>query len=130
MPKIAVIEDDKPIRDMYSMKLRSDGFEVSEADNGRAGLKLIKEFKPDLVLLDLMMPAMSGQEMLKKLREQDWGKSVLVVILTNLGQAEASMDLRLMRVEKYIVKAYNTPKQVSEMVTEIMTRYNKLPPRK
>ncbi|MBA3757439.1 response regulator [Candidatus Saccharibacteria bacterium] len=126
MPKVAIIEDDKPIRDMYSMKLRAAGLEVAEANDGKDGLQLIREFKPDLVLLDLMMPVMSGQQMLRKLREQDWGRSTLVIVLTNLSQNEASMDLRLLRVEKYIVKAYSTPKQVSEMVIEILERYNKL----
>lgn len=127
MAKIALIEDDLTIREMYSHKLRASGHEIKEAQNGIEGLELIRDFKPDLVLLDLMMPAMSGQDMLRKLREQDWGKNTLVVVLTNLGQAEASMDLRLLRVEKYIVKAYHTPKQVLEMVMDILKRYNKLP---
>lgn len=126
MPKIAIIEDDKPIQDMYSLKLRAEGYEVAVADDGIEGLSLIQGFKPDLILLDLRLPVMSGQDMLKKLREQDWGKEVLVVILTNLSQNEASMDLRLLRVEKYIVKAYHTPKQVTEIVTDILKRYNKL----
>lgn len=126
MSKIAIIEDDKPIQDMYSLKLRAEGYEVAVADDGVEGLSLIKSFEPDLILLDLRLPVMSGQDMLKKLREQEWGKNVLVIILTNLSQNEASMDLRLLRVEKYIVKAYHTPKQVTEIVTDILKRYNKL----
>lgn len=130
MGKIAIIEDDKPIRDMYIMKFQTAGLEVREAENGKQGLELIEAFKPDLILLDLMMPVMGGQQMLKELREKDWGKDTLVIILTNLSQNEASMNLRLLRVEKYIVKAYNTPKQVLEMVLEVLGRYGKLTPKK
>lgn len=123
--KIAIIEDDAPIREMYTMKFKAEGFEVSGAEDGEQGLQLIKEFRPDLVLLDLRMPVMDGTTMLKKLREQDWGQHTLVIILTNLSPDEAPMDLRLLRVEKYIVKAHYTPRQVVNSVTETLHRYKK-----
>jgi DNA-binding response OmpR family regulator len=125
MAKVAVIEDDLPIQQMYLMKLRSAGFEVAGAEDGAKGLKLIKKFRPDLVLLDLLMPAMTGQQMLKEMREQDWGKDILVIILTNLSQSEVPMDLRLLRVEKYVLKVQYTPKQVVDIVTETLKRYRK-----
>ena len=124
--KIAIIEDDEPIRAMYVLKLKKEGFEVDSAEDGQSGLKLIEHFKPDLILLDLKMPYMSGQEMLKKVRETNWGKDMLVVVLTNISQSEASMDLRLLRVEKYIVKAHYTPSQVVEIVNEVLKNYNKI----
>lgn len=125
MPKILIVEDDPPIREMYALKLKNEKFEVRTATDGSEGFQQAKIFMPDLILLDLRMPVMSGQDMLKKLREQDWGKNMLVIVLTNLSQSEASMDLRLLRIEKYIVKAHSTPKQVVEIVIETLARYKK-----
>ena len=125
MAKVLLVEDDPPIRQMYAMKLKTEGYDIAEATDGVEGLEKAKEFEPDLILLDLRMPVMTGQEMLKKLRETDWGKHILVIVLTNVSQSEASMDLKLLRVEKYIVKAHYTPKQVVETVGEILSRYNK-----
>lgn len=126
MTKIAIIEDDAPIRKMYTIKLEAHGFEVKSAANGEEGLVLAKEFMPDLIMLDLRMPVMSGQEMLQKLRQEDWGKDMLVIVLTNISQTEAPMDLRLLRVERYIVKAHYTPQQVLDIVIETLKRYNKI----
>jgi two-component system phosphate regulon response regulator PhoB len=126
MARIAIIEDEPQIQQMYLMKLKSAGFDVAAAEDGQKGLKLIKDFKPDLVLLDLRMPVMDGTTMLKRLREQDWGRNVLVIVSTNLSPSEAPMDLRLLRVEKYILKVQYTPKQVVETVTETLRRYGKL----
>ena len=127
MIKIAVIEDDTPIREMYEMKLKASGFEVESSEDGEKGIALAKQFKPDLILLDLRMPIMDGTEMLRRLRAEDWGKNMLVIVLTNVSADEAPMELRLLRVEKYIVKAHYTPKQVLDIVNEILTRYKKKP---
>ncbi len=130
MPAIAVIEDDAPIREMYVMKLKAHGFDVAGAEDGQKGLALIKQLKPELVLLDLRMPVMTGDEMLRALRSEDWGKNILVIVLTNISPSEAPMDMRLLRVERYIVKAHHTPKQVLDIVLETLKRYNKLEPAK
>ena len=124
--KIAVVEDDEPIRSMYVLKLKKEGFDVSSAEDGQKGLDMLEDYKPDMLLLDLKLPYVSGQELLKKLREHSWGKDILVVILTNISQSEASMDLRLLKVEKYIVKAHSTPSQVVTEVKEILKSYNKI----
>ena len=126
-PRILIVEDDVPIKEMYELKLKAYGLEVATADDGVKGLELAKKFKPDLILLDLLLPEMSGDKMLAKVREQDWGKNILVIVLTNVSQDEAPMSLRLLRVERYIVKAHYTPKQVLEVVVETLTRYKKLP---
>jgi len=126
MAKIAVIEDDAPIREMYEMKLRVAGFDVKASEDGEKGLLLAKEFKPDLILLDLLMPVMDGTEMLRRLRAEDWGKNMLIIVLTNVSADEAPMDLRLLRIEKYIIKAHYTPRQVLDIVTETLQRYKKL----
>lgn len=124
--KIAVIEDDRPIHDMYMIKLQAAGFEARGATDGLSGLQLITDFKPDLVLLDLRMPHMTGQEMLRKLRDD--GDNSIVIVLTNLSQSEASLDMRLLKVEKYIVKAHYTPSQVVAEVKNSLKRHGLLDP--
>jgi len=119
-PKIAIIEDELAIARMYEFKLQKDGYEVRCAYNGEEGLQLAEEFHPDLILLDLRMPVMSGDEMLAKLRAADWGSSIRVVILTNISKDEAPASLRLLRVDRYIVKAHYTPAQVVKIVDEIL----------
>lgn len=128
MVKIAVIEDDLPIQQMYELKLKKVGFDVRTANDGVEGLRLAESFKPDLMLLDIRMPNMSGDDMLKQMREQEWGKDILVIVLTNISQNEIPMQLRLLRVEQYIVKAHSTPQQVLDSVMQTLERYNKLPP--
>ena len=116
MTKIAIIEDDSVISQMYRMKFEADGFDVQIANNGRDGVEMVKEIKPDIVLLDLQMPIMNGDEALKQIRAEDWGKNVPVMILTNLGEEEAPKSIRSLGIESYIVKADLTPRQVIERV--------------
>lgn len=118
--KIAVIEDDLPIQLMYRFKLEQEGFKVTVASDGQQGLSLAKTEKPDLILLDLKMPVMSGDAMLQKLRETDWGAGIRVIILTNLSKNEAPSSLRFLHVDRYIVKAHHTPTQVVEIVREVL----------
>jgi len=114
--KIAVVEDDQAISQMYRLKFEAEGYEVKTAENGKLGFELAEKMRPDILLLDLMMPEMNGDEMLQKLRETDWGKKIRVFILTNMGEQEAPDVIRDLDVKKFIVKAEMTPKQVAEMV--------------
>lgn len=116
MPKVAIIEDDQAISQMYRIKFEAEGFEVETAENGRLGLELIEKMRPDIILLDLMMPEMTGDEMLQALRATDWGKDITVIILTNMGEQEAPPIVRQLNVKRFIVKAEMTPRQVAEMV--------------
>ncbi len=116
MAKVAIVEDDQAISQMYRIKFEAEGFEVETAENGKLGLELCEKMKPDIILLDLMMPEMTGDEMLKKLRATDWGKNIRVIILTNMGEQEAPISLKELNVRRFIVKAEMTPRQVAEMV--------------
>jgi len=116
MQKIAIIEDDQAISQMYRIKFEAEGYTVETAGNGRLGLELVLAFHPDIVLLDLMMPEMNGEEMLQKLREDVWGKSVKVVVLTNMGEQEVPAGIRDLQVSSFILKADMTPRQVAELV--------------
>jgi len=120
MSKIAIIEDDAAISQMYRMKFETEGYDVETAENGKIGLALIEEMKPDIVLLDLMMPEMDGEEMLTKLRKESWGKDIKVIILTNMGESEAPASIKTMNVEAFILKANMTPRQVAELVKQYL----------
>jgi DNA-binding response OmpR family regulator len=118
--KILIVEDDDAIRQLYEIKLKNEGFITKSAINGLLGLRAAKEFAPDLILLDLRMPVMSGDEMLLKLRESDWGSEARVIILTNISKSEAPHSLRFLHVDRYIVKVHTTPAQVVETVKEVL----------
>lgn len=120
MTKIAIIEDDSVINQMYRMKFEADGFDVQVADNGKSGVELVEAFGPDIILLDLQMPEMSGDEALKKIRSQPWGARIPVIILTNLGIEESPKVLKELNVQSYIVKAELTPSQVVTRVKETL----------
>ena len=120
MTRIAVVEDDDALAMMYEFKLKSEGFEARRASNGEEGLKLVEEFQPNLILLDLRMPIMDGAEMLEKLRATDWGANTRVIILTNISKSEAPQALRFLSVDRYVVKAHSTPAQVVEMVRDVL----------
>jgi DNA-binding response OmpR family regulator len=116
MAKVAIVEDDQAISTMYRIKFEAEGFTVETAANGKLGLELIEQMKPDIVLLDLMMPEMNGDEMLTELRKKSWGKDTKVIILTNSGEEQAPPSLKELGIRRYIVKAEMTPRQVAEMV--------------
>lgn len=120
MIKILIVEDEYSIARMYKYKFEASGLNVKIAENGIEGLSSAEAFQPDIILLDLKMPYMTGEEMLKKLRAEDWGKNIKVVILTNISKDEAPSSIRPLNVERYIVKAHSTPKQVLEVVNEIL----------
>jgi len=116
MVKIAIVEDDQAISQMYRIKFEAEGYKVETAENGKLGLALAEDMKPDIMLVDLMMPEMNGDEMLQKLRATDWGKRIKVIVLTNMGEQEAPEILKSLDVRRFIVKAEMTPRQVAEMV--------------
>src|SRR4051812_19622563 len=116
MPKIAIVEDDLAIAQMYRLKFEAEGYRVEIAENGKLGLELCEQMEPDLVLLDLMMPEMNGDEMLEKMRKTEWGKKPKVIILTNVSEQESPDKLSSFGIDGFVVKAEMTPKQVADLV--------------
>ena len=114
--KIAIIEDDQAISQMYRFKFEAEGYQVETAENGQLGFQLAEALRPDIILLDLMMPIMNGEDMLEKLRATPWGKNTKVVILTNKGEQEIPAKVRSLSVSAVILKADMTPRQVAELV--------------
>ena len=120
MHKIAIIEDEAAIRRMYALKLKFSDYEVVEAVDGIEGLQVIEETEPDLVLLDLKMPRMTGDEMLRELRSQPWGESIPVIILTNISKDETPRTLWHLGVSDFIVKANSTPQKIVEHIERVL----------
>lgn len=118
--KIAIIEDDAVISQMYRMKFEAEGYDVQMAGNGKIGVELVEKMRPDIILLDLRMPEMDGAAALKAIRSHEWGKSIPVLVLTNVGEEEAPHELRELGILGYIVKADLTPRQVTERVKEAL----------
>lgn len=116
MAKVAIIEDDQAISQMYRFKFEAEGYDVQTAENGKLGLELAESMKPDIILLDLMMPEMTGDEMLEKLRATPWGKDIKVIILTNMGEQEVPQKVKDLGVIDVILKADMTPRQVADLV--------------
>ncbi len=116
MAKIAIIEDDPAIAQMYRMKFEEAGHQVETAGNGKTGLDLANDQRPDIVLLDMVMPDMEGDQVLAQLRQTSWGKNVKVIILTNKSEQEVSQAVKDLGVKEIIVKANMTPKHVAEVI--------------
>jgi len=121
MTKIAIIEDDQAISQMYRIKFEAEGYTVETAENGKLGLELAESMRPDIILLDLMMPEMNGDEVLEKLRATDWGSQVTVIVLTNIGEQEIPAKVRELGVKAVILKAGMTPRQVADLVKQQLT---------
>jgi CheY-like chemotaxis protein len=102
--KILIVEDDADMLMMLSEKFKSEGFDIIEAENGKIGLKKAFEEKPDLILLDIMMPVMNGIKMLKQLRREKQGKSIPVVVLTNLSDESSVAESLESGVSDYLIK--------------------------
>ncbi len=118
--KILIIEDDRFLRELISRKLSDDGFETVEAVDGEEGIKKVKEEKPDLILLDLILPSIDGFEVLSRIKKDESIKSIPVIILSNLGQKEeVEKGLKLGAVD-YLIKAHFTP---GEIVSKIKNNF-------
>lgn len=116
--KIAIIEDDLAISQMYRFKFEAEGYTVNTAENGKLGLELIGQMRPDIVLLDIMMPEMTGDEMLTRLRQEPWGRDIKVIILTNKGEQEIPESIKALNVSAVVLKSDMTPRQVAELVNK------------
>ena len=120
MNKIVIIEDDRAINQMYRMKFEANGFDVRIAYDGKAGIDLVRDFSPDIVLLDLQMPEITGDEVLKLIRQNPKLRDLKVIILTNTSAEEAPATLDELKPNDYIVKAEMTPTQVVERTKEMI----------
>jgi len=113
---ILIVEDDPVLLKMYSEKFTFEGFSVLNAKDGEEALKVSLESKINLILLDIMLPKMSGTDFLAKLRQDPKGKEIPVIALTNLTEEEERQKAIKLDVKEYLVKAMQTPEQVVSTV--------------
>ena len=105
MKKILIVEDEPAYLSWLHDQLAKNGYEVIDAQNGAQGLKLASDKKPDLILLDLLMPGMGGIKMLDALRRFKWGEAIPVFVLTNVHESNEISESLNSRVSRYIVKS-------------------------
>jgi len=122
--KILVIEDEKIILKAFSEELRDQGFMVVTATNGQEGLVTALSEKPDLILLDILMPVMDGLQMMKKLRLDPWGRTVPIILLTNLGADEKI--LKSMIQDKPLYFLIKSDWNISDVADKIKAVFSEL----
>lgn len=124
MAKILLVDDDPLLVRMYQKKFENDGYIVATAGDGEAALQRVSELKPDLILLDIMMPKINGLKILEIIKNNTATANIPVVLLTNVGSSNEDAQRGLeMGAVAYIVKASNRPKVVVEKVKEILAGY-------
>ncbi len=120
MAKILVVEDDKFLREMITRKLDRENYEVVQAVDGEEGEEKIKEERPDLVLLDLILPGIDGFTVLERVKQDPEVKDIPVIILSNLGQkSEVERGLSLGAID-FLIKAHFTPGEIIEKIQETL----------
>lgn len=119
------MEDDSFLLTMYANKFDMEGFQVFTAEEGKKGLKTALKEIPDIILLDLVLPAMDGFEVLSELKKDEKGKKIPVILLTNLSQRE-EIDRGLgLGADDYLIKAHFMPSEVVEKVKIFLKKRNK-----
>ena len=118
--KILIIEDDKFLRELIGQKLLKEGYDIVEAVDGEKGIKTIKGEKPDLGLLDLILPGMDGFEVLTKMKEDAGVAQIPVIILSNLGQKDDIEKGLKMGAVDYLIKAHFTPGEIIDKIKVVL----------
>lgn len=118
--KIIIVEDNQALADIYKTRLEILGYQCYVAYNGIIALYFIQKEQPDLVLLDLMIPDISGGQVLETMRASDWGKQIPVYVISNLNESEAPDNLRELGIEGYSVKANLSDDQIDQIVNNIL----------
>jgi len=122
MVKVLLIEDDGLMSRMYGRIFTYEGYDVEIAADGEAGFVKAKEFQPDIILLDVMMPKMNGLELVKKLKEDERTRHIMVVLLTNLGIQEKLDQAMQLGAAGIITKSNHSPEEVVKMVEGFLSK--------
>lgn len=119
-PKICVIDDDADLREIYLLNLNRENFDAVLAKDGEEGLAIIREHKPDAIILDLQMPKKNGFEVLSELARDPDLKSIPVVILSNADDQESFKKVGQFETHFYLVKALTNPEKVAKILREVI----------
>jgi two-component system response regulator VicR len=118
--KVVIVEDNAALADIYKTRLEILGYQCFAAYDGEAALQVIQQQHPNLVLLDLMVPKIAGDQILATMRANEWGKDVKVLIISNLNEADAPEGLREQGIAGYAVKANLTNDMLDRFVDAIL----------
>lgn len=118
--KIVIVEDNTSLAEIYKTRLELLGYTCFIGYNGITGLYFIQKEQPDLVLLDLMIPDIDGGQVLATMRKSDWGKTIKVLVVSNLNETEAPPNLRELGIEDYVVKADMVEDSLDRLVNGIL----------
>jgi len=118
--KILLIEDDNFLVEMYTTKFELEGFEVTSAEDGKKGLDMVKKIKPDIILLDILMPKMDGFAVLDALKKDTGTANIPVILLTNLGQKDDVKKGFEKGAVGYLIKAHFMPSEVVDKIKKIL----------
>lgn len=120
--KILMIEDEEIFVDMFGEKLKQDGFAVDFARNGAWGIKEAMNNDYDMIVLDMVMPAMTGDEMLEKLKMEDKTKNIPVIVLSASVDEAMAKKVKEMGAQEFFIKTQITPSQLSDKVEELLNK--------
>jgi CheY-like chemotaxis protein len=124
VPKILLVEDDGLMSRMYGRLFGFAGYDTEIAVDGEDGLAKANEFKPDIILLDVMMPKMNGLELIKKLKEDPQTHDIMVVLLTNLGIQEKLDEAMAIGAAACITKSNHQPEEIVQMIADLLSKKN------
>jgi DNA-binding response OmpR family regulator len=120
--KILIVEDEAMIADMYKLKMEETGFEVLLTDKGSEAINLAVKNKPNLILLDVIMPEIDGFAVLQELKLNEKSKSIPVFMLTNLGQESDIKKGKELGAHDYFIKSQHTPTQIIEKIKKFLNK--------
>ena len=126
--KIVIVEDDASLAEIYKTRLELLGYICFVASDGIEAVVLIEKERPSLVLLDLMLPKIAGDQVLALMRKSEWGKNIKVYIISNLNESDAPAGIRDNGIEGYSVKANMSNDQIDQVVNNILKPTIKLQP--
>jgi len=118
--RIALIEDSQTVRFFYKTMFEKAGFEVYEAENARLGWDVICDHRPDIIVLDMMMPEIPGLELLKRIRTVEFSKDIPVLVMTSIKDTEQVQEIFKSGANYYSLKGMDSPEMIKEMVYKLL----------
>lgn len=118
--KVCIIDDDANIREIYLVKFNQEGFDVLLAADGEEGMKIVREKRPDIILLDLQMPIKNGTEVLEELNKDEELRKIPVIVLTNIDNEDSYHEVGKFETRFYLIKSLTTPQKAVDYVREVL----------
>ncbi|MEA3452728.1 MAG: response regulator [Patescibacteria group bacterium] len=120
MKKILLIEDDPFLIDIYSTKLKEAGFKFLVIKDGKEVLKIVQKEKPNLIILDIILPNIDGWQILRQIKKESKLKRIKIIILSNLSQKEEVIKGVKLGADKYFIKSDHTPSQIIKEINKLL----------